>query len=275
MSNRKNSELHDHLNDVTAMKEKFLDELKGTKKVELLTNYIEKMRYIHGCAIYDDQIYKLDIVHEKPTSIPHDDFIRLSKNASILFTIHKHIMMCETKLIDIMESTRSIKNNNQTNDKKNKYMDLNINDIKTGFTNFVDKLMNYEDKIATNLKPTLPDIQAQLGGNDEEIEMELDVTKPTIINYWADWCGPSNRFLNEWNKFKQSAKKLFPHLQVQDLNVENDNDKKMLAKENGVNSFPTIILYNNGKRYKISAGGLSFNDLVKWIDYSLTNPHKQ
>ena len=97
-------------------------------------------------------------------------------------------------------------------------------------------------------------------------QTNLDVTKPTLINYWADWCGPSKRFKENWDKFKSIASQKFPGLQVNELNVKQDRSLVDLATKIGVKGYPTLVLFKNGQKYYKQAGNLSVADIEKFIN---------
>jgi thiol-disulfide isomerase/thioredoxin len=95
------------------------------------------------------------------------------------------------------------------------------------------------------------------------------VDKPTIINYWADWCPYSTKFEPEWRKFESEAKTKYPHLQVLDLNVGQDRDLSALAHKSGVDGYPTIVLYANGKMTHLIAGNKTQKDIMQFIEQNL------
>lgn len=128
--------------------------------------------------------------------------------------------------------------------------------------NIVDE---YFAKLKALMEPQDPTLSEQVNGVDtdegnnliEEFDEELksmnssdlDVTKPTIVRYWADWCGPSMQAKPEWDKFKSGSN--VPGLQIVDLNVESGGGFKTdLAIKVGVTGFPSIRLFANGKIYK-------------------------
>lgn len=115
-----------------------------------------------------------------------------------------------------------------------------------------------------------------LGASETKSEMKseqqggippnLDVNKPTVINFWADWCGYSNRFLPAWESFKEYAKTHYPKLQVLDLNVQKDTELRSIASSAGVSGFPTVVFFCDGKIDYMVAGNKNKEDLCKFVE---------
>lgn len=123
-----------------------------------------------------------------------------------------------------------------------------INNLNTSEANRLEKLY---DKDELDLK------------NTEKKNFEVD--KPTIINFWADWCGWSKSFLPTWEKFREEAKKKFPNLQVGDLNTAHNKNFEAIAQNAGVTAYPTIVFFNKGSKYNTGASRLSVDDINKFI----------
>jgi len=119
--------------------------------------------------------------------------------------------------------------------------------------------------------------QSQEGGNcSMKMNSEKkDETKPTIIFYWADWCSFSNQFVPQWKKFKEQAKKNFPNLQVEELNVGKNKDLNKLANNAGAEAYPTLILFLSKKidgkdeyykeKYPKISSKMSADDVTKFV----------
>lgn len=90
-----------------------------------------------------------------------------------------------------------------------------------------------------------------------EIEQFLHSKKITIIDFFADWCGPCKilgpRFENVANDPK--------HNNINFIKVDIDNAKELAAKYE-IQSIPTLIYFDKtGKLFKQTAGLVSEKDI--------------
>lgn len=92
----------------------------------------------------------------------------------------------------------------------------------------------------------------------------LSTSKTTIVNYYANWCGPSKKFYPHWVEFKKMAELKYPNLQVLELDVGTDKELSDLAEKVGVTGYPTVILFHKGQVIKRNAGDAA--TLCKFID---------
>jgi len=78
-----------------------------------------------------------------------------------------------------------------------------------------------------------------VNGNEENFKELISSPKLTIVDFWADWCGPCRNqlpILEEYAKNNQD-------IQVVKINVDENTD---LASEYGVKSIPTLIYFRSG-----------------------------
>ena len=79
-----------------------------------------------------------------------------------------------------------------------------------------------------------------------------------LFDFYADWCGPCKMLspvLEELSKLKD--------IDIYKINVDKYPSK---AREYGVMTIPTLILYKNGLLVKKNIGYLTIDELIKWID---------
>jgi thiol-disulfide isomerase/thioredoxin len=105
----------------------------------------------------------------------------------------------------------------------------------------------------------------KLMDNLTDRKLEFNIKKPVIINYWADWCGYSQRFKKHWDEFKGTAEKNFPGLTALDIDVGRDKERIDLAKKVGVNGYPTMVLFLDDKTYTKTAGNLTTRDVNDFV----------
>lgn len=104
-----------------------------------------------------------------------------------------------------------------------------------------------------------------------DADINLDINKPTLVNYWADWCSFSNSFHKEWEKFMKQYKKKYNNLQVLDLNIGTDKKLGKAVSDAGVNRFPTLVLYNNKKVFTKVAGNMKAENVDEFVEKSLAS----
>ena len=81
-----------------------------------------------------------------------------------------------------------------------------------------------------------------------------------IVLYYADWCVYSNKMLPEWAKFEEYAKINFKKLKIKKINCDHE-----IIVDNGISSYPTIILSENNKKKEYN-GDRSLNSFIKFIE---------
>lgn len=82
------------------------------------------------------------------------------------------------------------------------------------------------------------------------------IKEKTLVDFYANWCGPCKMIAPELEKVESEVKV---------VKVDVDEFEK-LAKEYGVMSIPTLILFENGKEIKRHIGFIDRERIQKFID---------
>lgn len=107
-------------------------------------------------------------------------------------------------------------------------------------------------------KETLPQV------TDDTFEQEvLKAEKPTLIDFWAPWCGPCKMLGPIVEKFAEEYK---DRIKVMKLNVD---ENPHTSATYGVRSIPTLILFKEGKVLDTMIGLVPIDRLEAFVKKSL------
>ena len=87
-----------------------------------------------------------------------------------------------------------------------------------------------------------------------EIIKEGDV----VIDFYADWCGPCKMLGIELEAFA----KLNNDVKIYKINVDNNPE---VARNYGVMTIPTLVLYKNGELINKHIGYFTCDDFKEWV----------
>ena len=99
--------------------------------------------------------------------------------------------------------------------------------------------------------PSSPNILHITGKIDLD-KILADDTKPVLIDFYADWCGPCRGLSPTINRLADEFK---GRVNVIKINIDNFSD---IAKNYGVQSIPTVIIINKGAEIKRITGANLF-----------------
>ena len=99
---------------------------------------------------------------------------------------------------------------------------------------------------------------------DENFETEvLKASKPTLVDFWAEWCGPCKQIGPILEEISDEYKE---KVTIGKLDVDENPE---IASKYQIRGIPTMMLFNNGTLIDTKVGMSSKNDLIQWIDNNI------
>lgn len=96
----------------------------------------------------------------------------------------------------------------------------------------------------------------------------LDINKPTLVFYGSVNCHICREFMPVWKDLVLEAKHRFPNLQLVHFEIGDDLKKIELARQVGVDAYPTLLLYTNSKilTCTLRTNMANVEGISKWLE---------
>lgn len=96
--------------------------------------------------------------------------------------------------------------------------------------------------------------------NLNQADFEEAISKPgiTIVDFWADWCGPCKSFAPI---FEAASER---HPEIAFTKVDTEAEQQLSSKLN-ISSIPTVMIYRDGILFYNEAGALPSENLDKLL----------
>jgi len=99
----------------------------------------------------------------------------------------------------------------------------------------------------------------EVNNNDEFVTKVINSTKPVLVDFWAEWCGPCKQLAP---LVEEASEKFKDSLSVCKMDV--DNNRETAAKY-GIRSIPTLMIFDNGELVGTEIGALTKQQLDEFI----------
>ena len=103
----------------------------------------------------------------------------------------------------------------------------------------------------------------EVNNNDEFVAKVINSTKPVLVDFWAEWCGPCKQLAP---LVEEASEEFKDSLTVCKMDV--DNNRETAAKY-GIRSIPTLMIFENGALDGTEIGALTKQQLDEFIRYKI------
>lgn len=100
--------------------------------------------------------------------------------------------------------------------------------------------------------------------SDSEFDSSvLKSSKPVLVDFWAEWCGPCRQLSPIVDEV---AKEMEGRVEVVKINIDQSPET---PTKFGVRGIPTLMIFKDGKMTATKVGALPKSKLMEWVEQSV------
>jgi thioredoxin 1 len=97
--------------------------------------------------------------------------------------------------------------------------------------------------------------------SDDSFEQDVvNASRPVIVDYWAEWCGPCRQIAPALEELELELK---DRVTIAKMNVD---ENPRTPTKFGVRGIPTLMLFKNGEVASTKIGAMPKSKIKEWIE---------